>query len=97
MAEHRYVEATDLPSGKRASQIAGMIELLLDAGVDVPVPWEEMCDHVEQSHHGQFMPAFNALELVGAVKRYTYVEDSGTKAKVAFAISDEVEMLVEDE
>lgn len=91
MTKHSYVEAKDDPAGKRAACVAGMIALLIDAEGD-PVPWTDMCDEVGMEHHGQLMPAMHALELVGAVVRHTYVEETGTRAKVAYALAPDVEV-----
>lgn len=85
----KYVPATDAPSGKRAQCVAGMIKILIDA--EDPVPWDELCDQVGMDHHGQLRPAFDALELVGAVKRFSFVEN-GTRARAAYALADDVEV-----
>lgn len=97
MTDLHFVLAEDDPSGKRAQCVAGMIKLLVDADGE-PIPWTELCDEVGMEHHGQLMPAMHALELVGAVDRYTYVDGDGkgTRAKVAFALADGVGVLEED-
>ena len=64
-----------------------MIKILVEAEGE-PVAWSEMCDEVGMEHHGQLMPAMHALELVGAVERYSYVEDGATRSKPAFAIAE---------
>jgi hypothetical protein len=90
-----FVAATDEPTGKRAACVAGMIKMLCEADGE-PIPWTEMCDEVGMEHHGQLMPAMHALELVGAVERYTFAEDTGTRAKVAYALADGVVVEQED-
>lgn len=89
MSEMQFVLAEDDPTGKRAACVAGMINMLVEADGE-PIPWTEMCDEVGMEHHGQLMPAMHALELVGAVDRYTYVEETGTRAKTAYALADGV-------
>jgi hypothetical protein len=86
----KFIRATDEPSGKRAHCVAGMLAILADA--DEPVPWAQLCDDVGMDHHGQLRPAFDALELVGAVDRFTFVDDNGTKPKAAYALSESVEV-----
>lgn len=87
----QFVKAKDDPRGKRAQCVAGMIQQLIDAE-GAPVPWDRMNDEVGMDHHGQLMPAFHALEMVGAVERYTYAEAGSTKARVAFALHPDVEV-----
>jgi hypothetical protein len=91
-----FVKADDLPTGKRAECVAGMIKLMIEEAPD-PVTWADLCDHVGMQHQGQLMPAMHALEFVGAVERFTYVEPGGKKRKTAFKISDEVEIIRGDE
>jgi hypothetical protein len=88
-ASNTYTKATDELSGKRAACVAGMIELLADAKGE-PVEWTHMCSEVGMDHQGQLMPAMHALELVGAIDRYTYIENGGSRQRVAFALAEGV-------
>ncbi len=89
MSDHAYVPDERELSGKRAKCVAGMIKLLVEADGE-PIAWSDMCDSVGMDHHGQLMPAMHALELVGAIDRYSYVEDGATRSKPAFALADGV-------
>ena len=86
-----FVEAREALSGKRAKCVAGMIQMLIDAKGE-PVAWDAMCDEVGMEHHGQLAPAMHALELVGAVKRFTYVDAGSTRPRNAYALADGVEV-----
>lgn len=86
-----YTKAADVPTGKRAECVSGMLKILIDAKGE-PVPWSDMCDEVGMDHHGQLMPAMHALELCGAVDRYTYVEPGATRSKPAFALAKGVKV-----
>jgi hypothetical protein len=87
----KFVPAKNDPTGKRAQCVAGMIEILAEANGE-PVPWPEMCDKVGMDHHGQLMPAMHALELVGAVERFTFAVNGSTRPQTAFALAKGVEV-----
>jgi hypothetical protein len=87
----QFSKAEDIPTGKRAECVAGMLKLLIDAEGE-PIPWGDMCDEVGMEHHGQLMPAMHALELAGVVERFTYVEPDATRSKPAFALASNVEV-----
>jgi hypothetical protein len=86
-----FVKAEDELRGKRAACVASMIEQLVEAEGE-PVEWSVMCDTAGMDHHGQLMPAMHALELVGAIVRYEYTDDGGTRSKPAFALAEGVEV-----
>lgn len=86
-----FIEASDELRGKRASCVAGILKQLVDADGD-PIAWSDLCDNVGMDHHGQLMPAMHALEMVGAVRRFEYVDGEGTRSKPAFAINEDVEV-----
>jgi hypothetical protein len=88
-----FTAASDELRGKRASCVAGILKQLVEADGD-PVAWADLCDNVGMDHHGQLMPAMHALEMVGAVTRFEYVDGEGTRSKPAFAICDGVEVSV---
>lgn len=94
MSNHSFIEAKDELRGKRASCVAGMIKLLVEAEGE-PIPWDELCDSVGMDHHGQLMPAMHALELVGAVDRFAYVESGATRSRPAFAIAEGIDLVEE--
>ncbi len=86
-----YVKAQDELRGKRAASVASMIEQLVEAEGE-PVTWSDLNDVAGMDHHGQLMPAMIALELIGAVERFEYTDDGGTRAKPAFALAEHVEV-----
>jgi hypothetical protein len=80
-------------NGKRANCVAGIIEQLIEADGQ-PVAYAELLESVEMADQpAQMMPAMNALELVGAIERYTYVEPGKKKPRLAFALRGEVEVV----
>lgn len=91
MPAHKYVPDETPLSGKRASCVAQMLKMLVEANGEV-LAWSDMCDDVGMDHHGQLMPAMHALELAGVVERYTYVEAGARRGKPAFALASGVEV-----
>lgn len=94
MSNHAFVEDERELSGKRAQCVAGIIRMLAEADGE-PIAWTDLCDSVGMDHHGQLMPAMHALELVGAIDRYSYVENGATRSKPAFALADGVAVTIE--
>lgn len=90
MADITFVEATDELKGKRAAVVAKMVQQLVDADGE-PVTWDELCNGVEHPH--QYTPALHALELVGAVERWDFVEAGHRGSKTAYTLSDGVEVV----
>lgn len=86
-----FVKAQDELRGKRAACVASVIEQLIEAEGE-PVAWSDLMDNAGMDHHGQLMPAMHALEMVGAVERYEYTDDGGTRSKPAFALAEDVEV-----
>lgn len=84
------IKAEDNPSGKKAVQVAKMLEVLSDA--DEPMPFEDICSAAEVKYPQDVAAAFYALELVGAVDRYTFVKKGTTRKQVAYALADDVEV-----
>lgn len=88
----QFVKSEDELKGKRAECVSGIIEMLVEAEGD-PVAYAELLEEVGmQDQPAQMMPAMHALELVGAVDRYTYTESGKTKARVAYALREGVEV-----
>lgn len=79
-----FIGAEDELKGKRAAIVAQMIEQLVEAGPGEPLTWEELTDGIE--HSAQYTPAMHALEMVGVIERYSYVEPGKTKPRVAYAL-----------
>lgn len=88
----QFVQSEDELKGKRAECVSGIIEGLVAADGD-PIPYAELLEAVGMSDQpAQMMPAMVALELVGAIIRYTYTEIGKTKSRLAFALSEDVEI-----
>lgn len=84
----KYVLQKDhTPSGKKASQVANLMEALVAADGE-PRPYEELCEEVGIKYPGDLKPAMDALEIAGAIDRFTFT-DTGTKNHVAYALSKE--------
>lgn len=79
-------------TGKRANCVAGIIRQLVEAE-GKPVAYADLLAEVEMADQpAQMMPAMHALELVGAVERYTYVEPGKKKPRIAYALREGVEV-----
>lgn len=92
----RYSLAQDPPRGALAERVVSILEMLADAGEDGPLEFDAICDELDVTNpasRSALLPAMYALEFVGAVDRYTYLGASGTRAKLAFQLSDAVEEL----
>lgn len=81
----KFVESKESPTGKKASQVASLMDALVKAKGE-PQEFEAMCAEVGIKYPGDIQPAMHALEIAGAVKRFTYVESGSTRKKVAYAI-----------
>lgn len=84
------IKADDNPSGKKAVQVAKMLEVLADS--DDPMPFEDVCAAAGVKYPQDVAAAFYALELVGAVVRYTFVKKGATRKQAAYALADDVEV-----
>lgn len=82
--EITFTAATEGLAGKRAAVVARMIEMIVEAEGE-PVTWEELIQGVEHPH--QYTPALHALEMVGAVERWTYSEPGRKGKHVAYSIN----------
>lgn len=80
-----FVEQESTPTGKKATQVADLLEALVAADGE-PRSYDEMCEEAGIKYPGDLQPAMHALEIAGAVKRFTYT-DKGTKKKTAYAIT----------
>lgn len=79
-------------TGKRANCVAGIIRQLVEAEGE-PVAYADLLDEVEMGDQpAQMMPAMHALELVGAVQRYSYVESGKKKPRIGYALKEGVEI-----
>lgn len=93
MPEITFTEAKEPLKGKRAGVVALWVQKIVEAGVDGVVTWEELIDGVEHPH--QYTPALHALEMVGAITRWSYSETGSRGTKVAYSLNDRV--TVEDD
>jgi hypothetical protein len=89
MATITFVATEQELRGKRAAVVARMIEQLVEAEGD-PVTWHELSEGVEHPH--QYTPALIALELVGAVSRWEYIEPGSSRKSTAYALNESVEV-----
>lgn len=90
--DHSFVKAESELKGKRADCVSRIIEQLVEAEGE-PVAYVDLLTEVEMADQpAQMMPAMHALELVGAVERYTYVEPGKTKSRLAYALKKGVEV-----
>lgn len=93
MAELTFIEARESLKGKRAAVVAQMVQMIVEAGSDGVVTWDELTKGVEHPH--QYTPALHALEMVGAIQRWSYSESGSKGHKTAYSLSERVQ--VEDE
>lgn len=91
MSRHSFVKATEPAMGQRAKRVAGILDLLADA--EGPLPFKDACEQLGIEQPSQLLPAMHALEFVGAVDRYTFVDKQGTRAQVAYAFTERVEII----
>ena len=87
MPEITFTAASEALKGKRAAIVARMIEQIIEAEGDV-VTWDELIKGVEHPH--QYTPALHALELVGAIERWEYMEPGKKKRSVAYSLHSDV-------
>lgn len=88
----KFVKSEQELKGKRAECVSRIIEQLVEAKGE-PVEYAELLAEVDMSDQpAQMMPAMHALELVGAVERYTYTEPGRTKPRIAYALREGVEV-----
>lgn len=86
--DHReYVAAEDEPRGKRAAAVANIIDQLVEAEGH-PMPTRELLANAE-ADVSQMGPALLALELTGIVRRFTFVDKTGTKSQTAYALIEQ--------
>lgn len=94
MSTITLVKATDELHGKRPAEIAGIIKQLVEEQGE-PVPWTDLCAGVgitESARRASMLLSMHALELVGVVERYTYVEQGETRPRPAYAIASHIEV-----
>lgn len=94
MSQIVLVKATDELHGKRPAEIAGIIKQLVEERGE-PVPWAELCAGVgitESARRASMLLSMHALELVGVVERYTYVEEGESRPRPAYAIAEHIEV-----
>lgn len=82
----QFDEVTNPPSGKKASQVADLLKALVEAK-GKPRSYEEMCKELGIKYPGDLQPAMHSLEFVGAVARFTCMEEGSKRKKVAYAIT----------
>jgi hypothetical protein len=92
MPEITFVAATDELKGKRAAIVARMIQMIVEAEGE-PVTWDELTAGVEHEH--QYTPALHALELVGAIERWEFVEPGKRRRSTAYSLAEGVEVTEE--
>jgi len=86
----KFVKAKDHPTSSKAQQVAKILLGLVDS--DGPVPFETLCEQAEAKYPQDVVAAMYALEMVGAVTRYTFNESGSTKTKVAYQINPKVKV-----
>lgn len=86
----KFVEAKEPPTGSKAVQVASMVEQLIDA--KQPVPFEDLCEEAGAKYPQDVVAAMHALECVGAVTRYSFVESGSTRKRYAYSLSKAVKV-----
>jgi hypothetical protein len=51
---------------------------------DTPIAFQELCDKVGAKYPQDVQAAMFALESVGIIDRYSYVEDGSTRSRIAY-------------
>lgn len=87
MPEITFIAAQEALKGKRAAVVARMIEQIVEAEGEV-VTWEELTNGIEHPH--QYTPALHALELVGAIERWEFIEPGHKKKSQAYSLHSDV-------
>ena len=81
-----YVK-TDAPTGgKKAEQVAKMIEALVIA--DAPVPFEQLAADAGAKYPEDVKAALLALEQVDVVQRYTFTEHGSSRMRTAYLLKE---------
>lgn len=88
--DHKYVPQEGL-RGARALQVATLLEVLSNAD-NKPVPFDEMCSEAGVKYPQDIQAAMDALEIGGAVKRYSFVKQGSTRKQVAYALVEGVDV-----
>lgn len=89
-AQMVFTGAERAPSGTRAAAVAKILERLVEAEGE-PLTLDELMRGM--SHSQQYIPALHALELVGAVERWTYRNRGKTKLQFAYSLAEGVEVV----
>lgn len=93
MESHRYVPAKDELHGKHAAALAEILDMLIEAE-GTPVPMTQLLEEsgMGDGYSHAITVGMHALELAGVVNRFTYVESGARKPRVAYALTDSVEV-----
>jgi hypothetical protein len=70
------------PAGVKAEQVAKMIGALQKS--KDPIAFDTLCKQVGAKYPQDVQAAMFALDIIGAVKRYTFVEEGSTRSRVAY-------------
>lgn len=79
----QFTKATDKASSKKADIVAKMLDILRKS--DEPVPFiKGLCDPAGAKYPQDVEASMMALETLGLVERYTFVEGDSTRSRVAY-------------
>lgn len=84
------IKAKDNPKGTKASQVAKMLLALVDS--EEPIAFDDLCADAGAKYPTDVVAAMHALEMVGAVERYTFNDKGTTKTRTAYKINPKVKV-----
>ena len=78
-----FTKDTAKPSGVKFEQVGKMIDALRKS--DAPIGFNDLCKKVGAKYPQDVQAAMFALDIVGAIERYTFVEEGSTRSLTAYA------------
>jgi hypothetical protein len=82
-----YTKDTTKVTGTKFEQVVKMVGLMQKS--DTPIAFQELCDKVGAKYPQDVQAAMFALESVGIIDRYSYVEEGSTRSRIAYKWAQE--------
>lgn len=82
-----YAKDNTKDTGKKFEQTVKMIDALRKSAD--PIAFQTLCDKVGAKYPQDIQAAMFALETVGIIERYTYVEEGSTRSRIAYKWAQE--------
>jgi hypothetical protein len=82
-----YTKDESKVTGTKFEQVVKMIALMQKS--DTPIAFQDLCDKVGAKYPQDVQAAMFALESVGIIDRYSYVEEGSTRSRIAYKWAQE--------